>query len=351
MNIKKHLVVAMSLIMLSYSCSNDDDNYQQEPKGAYDSGILVTNEGNFNGGIGTVSYISNDFLTVENNVFSNVNGRPLGTVAQSMAFNGDLAYIVINVSNQIEVVNRYTFKSVATINSGLKNPRYITFISGKGYVTNWGEGSNPSDDYVAVINLETNTVSSTIAVEEGPERIISNGTTIYVAHEGGFSQNNIVSVINPTSNVVTTIPVGDVPNSMVFDKQGKLYVLSGGIPSYKENETAGKLSVINTTTNTVTSTLNFKEGEHPSSLAFEESLYYYMNKEVYKFAIGDLTLPEKSEFESVNFKYMTAHNDVLYLLEDDYVSNGTLKSFDLKTNTETHSTTVGLIPGGVYFND
>lgn len=352
MNITKHLVVALSLMILSFSCSNDDDNNQPEPKGAYENGILITNEGNYGQGNGSVSFISDDFSYAENNLFSTVNGTPLGDTVQSIGFHEDLAYVVVNNSQKIEVVNRYNFKSVATIDSGLSNPRYITFISGKGYVTNWGDGSDPSDDFVAVINLETNTVSSTISVEEGPEKIVSSGTTIYVAHGGGFNQNNILSVINPTSNAVTTITVGDVPNSMVFDNQGALYVLSGGIPAWKENETAGKLSVINTTTNTVSSTLNFEAGQHPSNLAFGDSLYYYMNNEVYKLAPGGATLPTSSEIQSVNFNYMTIHNGILYGVDaGDYVSNGKLKSFDLTSKVEKNSKTVGLIPGGIYFND
>ena len=352
MNIKKHLVLALSLLVLSFSCSSDDDDNQAEPKGAYENGILVVNQGNFGQGNGSVSFISDDFSYAENNLFSTVNGTPLGDTVQSIGFNEDLAYIVVNNSQKIEVVNRYTFKSVATIDSGLNNPRHITFVSGKGYVTNWGDGSNPSDDFVAVINLESNTVSSTIPVEEGPEYIVSNGTNIYVAHQGGYSQNNIVSVINPSSNTITKITVGDVPNSMVFDKQGALYVLSGGIPDWKENETAGKLSVINTTTNTVSSTLDFAEGQHPSNLAYGESLYYYMNNEVYKLVAGGATLPTTSEIKSVNFSYMTVHNGALYGVDaGDYVSNGTLKNFDLSSNVEKNSKKVGLIPGGIYFND
>ena len=351
MNIKKHLVVLLSLMVLSFSCSNDDDHIEAEPQGEYENGILVTNQGNFGTGNGSISFISDDFSYAENNVFSTVNGTPLGDTVQSIGFYEDLAYIVVNNSQKIEVVNRYTFQSVATIDSGLSNPRHITFVSGKGYVTNWGDGNNPDDDYVAVINVETNTISNTIPVEEGPEKIVSNGITIYVAHEGGHTQNNIVSVINPSSSAVTTIIVGDVPNSMVFDNQGELYVLSGGIPAWKENETAGKLSVINTASNTVSSTLEFEEGQHPSNLAYGESLYYYMNNEVYKLSPGGATLPATSEIQDVNFSYMTVQNGVLYGVDaGDYVSNGTLKSYDLNSNTEKHSKKVGLIPGGIYFN-
>ncbi len=352
MKIKNNLVLALSLIILSFSCSSDDDNNQQEPQGAYEEGILITNEGNFGQGNGTVSFVSNDFSYTEHSVFSNVNGRLLGDTTQSIGFSDDLAYIIVNNSQKIEVVNRYTFQSVATIDSGLMNPRFITFISGKGYVTNWGDGSNAEDDYVAVIDLETNTVSSTIPVGEGPERIVNNGSTIYVAHQGGYSQNNIVSVIDPDSDVVTTITVGDVPNSMVFDNQGLLYVLSGGIPAWTGNETGGQLNVINTSSNTVSATLEFGDNEHPSNLSYGESLYYTLNGGVYKLAVGTSILPTTSIIENVNFNFMTIHNNILYGVDaGDYTSSGTLQSFDLGTNAPKHSKVVGIIPGGIYFND
>lgn len=352
MKIKNNLVLALSLIILSFSCSSDDDNHQQEPQGAYENGILITNEGNYGQGNGTITFVSDDFSYAENKVFSNVNGTLLGDTAQSIGFYEDLAYIVVNNSQKIEVVNRYSFQSVATIDSGLSNPRFITFVSGKGYVTNWGDGSNPEDDFVAVINLETNTVSSIIPVEEGPERIVSNGSAIYIAHQGGHGQNNIVSVIQPNSESVTKITVGDVPNSLGFDNQGTLYVLSGGVPAWTGNETGGQLDVINTSSNTVSATLEFSDDEHPSNLSFGEALYYTLNGGVYKLALGSSTLPTASEIENVNFNFMAIHNNVLYGVDaGDYTSNGTLHSFDLGTNAPMHSKEVGIIPGGIYFND
>lgn len=66
----------------------------------------------------------------------------------------------------INVVNRYTFKLIAKIDSGLANPRYGVTKDGKAYVTNANTYSyiNPTtgdtDDYVAVINLATNKVES-----------------------------------------------------------------------------------------------------------------------------------------------------------------------------------------------
>lgn len=354
MNIKKHFILALSLIVLSFSCSSDDDNNQPEASNnTYENGILVTNEGIYDQGNTSVSFVSNDFSSFEHHIFSNVNGKPLGDTAQSIGFNGDLAYIVVYNSQKIEVVNRYTFQSVATIDSGFNNPRFITFLSGKGYVTNWGDGYNPADDYVAVINLDTHTVSAKIPVAEGPDRIVNNGTSIYVAHHGGFSQNNIVSVINPISEAITTIEVGDLPNSMIFDNQGSLYVLSEGIPSWTGNETGGQLSVINTNTNTISKSIVFGSEEHPTNLSYDEaSFYYYMGGAVYKLALGSSILPTTAEIEDVNFNFMNVQNDILYGVgAEDYISNGYLQSFDLSTNTLLNSKEVGINPNGIYFND
>lgn len=105
MKIKKQLVVALSLIILSYSYSKDDHNAKSAPKGVDDNGILISHEGPFSGGFGTVSYGSNDFFNVQNTVFSNLNVRALGTVVQSMVFNGDLVYSVINESNNMNEIS------------------------------------------------------------------------------------------------------------------------------------------------------------------------------------------------------------------------------------------------------
>lgn len=353
MNIKK-AVFAVSIILLAFSCNNNDDsNNSPDPLGVYENGLFITNEGNYSQGNGSVSFISDDLTYVENNVFSNVNGSLLGDTVQSIGFNGELAYIVVNNSQKIEVVNRYTFESVATISSGLMNPRFITFVSGKGYVTNWGDGTDPSDDFIAVINLGTNAVESTIPVEEGPEKILANGTTIYVAHQGGYSQNNIVSVINTSSNTVSTVTVGDVPNSLQIVGSNSLYVMCGGKPSWIGDETAGQLMVINTSNNAVEKTYDFSPTQHPSNLVFEgSSLYYMLDGSIFEMASGAANLPTTAEFENVFFYEMTVKNGKLFAADaGDFTSNGFLKVYDLATKSEIATKEVGVIPNGIFFNN
>ena len=354
MNTKKLAYLFLSFALIFSSCSNDDDvKSSPEPLGDYENGLLISHEGNFGQGNASVSFVSFDLQTVENNIYSAVNSNPLGDTAQSIGFNGDLAYIVLNVSNAIEVVNRYTFESVATINTGLNNPRFIAFANGKGYVTNWGDGSVATDDYLAVIDLSSNTLDSqTIPVAEGPEEIVANGNILYVAHQGGFSQNNVVSVVDATSNTVSsTITVGDVPNSMQLDAFGNIWVLAGGKPSWTGDETGGKLSKINTSDNSVTS-IDFAATEHPNYLALDNgALYYYTSGSVFKMASSATTLPTTAELTGLSFYGMTVDNSVLYGVDAvDFTSNGILSTYNLSSNALEASATVNIIPGGIYFN-
>ena len=354
MNLKKIAALLVLTTFIFTSCTNDDDVSPPLPKGNYDNGILVSHEGNFGKGNASVSFVSYDLDTVENDIFNATNSRLLGDTAQSMAFNNDLAYIVLNVSNTIEIVNRYTFESIATIDSGLSNPRYIAFSNGKGYVTNWGNGSDATDDYIAVFDVATNTLSSTtISVVEGPEEVLAMDNTIYVAHQGGFNQNNKVSVIDTASDAVnTTILVGDVPNSLQADASGNVLVLCGGKPSWTGSETGGQLFEINTSDNTTTS-IDFASTDHPNFLkVVNNDLYYYLGGALYKMDSAETTLPTATEITGLSFYDMSINNGILYGVNaGDFTSEGTLSSYDLTTNTLVNTATVNIIPGGVYFNN
>ncbi len=354
MKTNKLLLLFLSIAVLFTSCSDDDPITPAPSSGDYEDGILISHEGNFGQGNASVSFVSYDLMTVENNLFSSVNSTPLGDTAQSMAFNGDFAYIVLNVSNSIEIVNRYTFESVASISTGLNNPRYIAFANGKGYVTNWGDGGVATDDYLAIIDLASNTMTATtISVEEGPEEIIANGGTVYVAHQGGFSQNNIISIIDANFNELSsTILVGDVPNSMQLDDSGNLWVLSGGKPSWTGDETGGRLSKIDTNANNSLTSIEFSATEHPNHLALDNgTLYYYMSGSVFKMANSETTLPTTAEITGLSFYGMTVNNSILYGVDAvDFTSNGIFSAYDLSSNTLSNSTTVNIIPGGIYFN-
>ena len=356
MRIKEVSILVAFAALFAVSCSNDDGSpmeEEQDPKGAYEKGILVSNEGPFNNGTGTVTFISEDYTVVEDAIFKKQNNEDLGNIVQSIAFDGDLAYVVVNNSHKIQVVNRYTFKSEGVIEEGLLNPRFFTVSNGKGYVTNWGDTADETDDYVAVIDLAANTVLNVIPVELGPEAITSNSDFVYVAHQGAFGQNNKVSVINNSTDVVaTTLTVGDFPNSMQWDATGDLWVLSTGAPEYTGEETNGTLSKIDATANTILQTFDFTTVQHPGDLNIENDiLYFALDNAVYSFDTSSESLPSEPYISEVSFYAMTVNDGKLYGTDaKDFASKGDLYIYDLNSKEKINTIPVGIIPGGIYFN-
>ena len=168
-NLRNIGMFALAITVLA-SCKKDQliDDGGVPVAGNYENGYFVTNEGNFGTGNGSISFVNDDGV-VENNVFSSVNSFALGDVVQSMTIINDNAYILVNGSSKIEVASVDSMFSVATID--VVSPRYMAKVSdSKAYVTDWGING------VQVIDLLTNTISSTIPCGAGPEGItVANG--------------------------------------------------------------------------------------------------------------------------------------------------------------------------------
>ncbi|MDX1543013.1 MAG: YncE family protein [Christiangramia sp.] len=353
----KHLFLLFFTVILFNSCEDDTDCCPMpEEEAEFESGIFVLNEGNFGSGNASVSFIDKDMQQMQSSIFMNTNETGLGDTAQSIKLYEEVAIIVVNVSNKIEVVNRYTFESLATIDVELMNPRYAEVVNDKIYVSNWGDGMNPDDDFVAVFDLADFSFIKSISVAEGPEKVLAANEKLFVAHKGGFSFNNIVSVINTgTNGVDAEIEVGDLPNSMVFDGNS-LWVLSGGKPSYAETETAGKLSNINISNNQVEEEFDFPDSSlHPNNLSLEGSeVYLTIGKTVYSYNMNTMQPASEFKLEEPALLYgFEIHDGKIYVASPnaDFTGDGMLYVYDLLNGSLTNQFSVGINPNGIYFND
>lgn len=357
MKTRKLLLSLFALSIVAASCSSDNDA-APAPSGAYADGVLILNQGGYGHGDASVSFLSNDF-ELENNIFAGVNPETiLGDTAQDLGLIGDKAYIVLNNSHKIEIVDRYTFEHIGTIEEGLNNPRYIAFANGKAFVTNWGDPTITTDDYVSVIDMASNAVIAEKPVVEGPERIIENNGKLYIAHKGGRGYGNKVTVMNATTNAVeTTIPVGYVPESLVVEN-GKLYVLSGGVPSWSWTlpESSGSLTIINLLDNNVASTINFTGMAHPMNLQIEDgSIYYTEESNVYKMSLSATAFPTTPLFTTTAqgeygiYSFAVENGHIFLGDAGDYNSAGKVYVHSL-TGANEHTYTVGVVPTGFYFN-
>ena len=354
-NLKK--IITISFLAFVISCNSDDNGENPIIEGDFQNGVIVLSEGGYTYANASVSFISNSG-EIQNHIFSDVNGRHLGDVAQSIGFDNDLAYIVVNNSNAIEVVNRYTFESVATIAGQLHNPRFIEFHNGKGYVSNWGDGTDTEDDFIAVIDLSSNTQISTISVAEGPEKLVEENGKLYIAHQGGWGYGNSISILDLNSGSVTgNISVSDVPTGLV-EEDGFLFVLCAGKASWTGEETTGAMYKINLQNNQVVDEFEFAQGVHPTFLQIEnDKVYYTIGNDIYRTETSNIE-PSSSPFISTSddgleilYGFNVDDNWVYVCDAKDYQSNGALFVYSLNGNLDGEYPIGGIIPNGVYFND
>ena len=346
-----NLFLALSLIIIISSCKKHKTT---EPEGEFSSGVFIVNEGNFGQGNASISFADKNFSKVTNDVFKTVNNLALGDQAQSIGFNNGKAYIVVTGSSKIEVVEDNTMKRLTTISTGLSNPRYFEPTGEHtALVTCWGDPTDNTDDYLAIVNTDSDVVSGQISVSFGPEKMVKNDDYLFIAHKGAWDSNNKVSVYDLIlKQIVDTITVGDWPNSMVV-KNGFLWVLCSGKPDWTGNETAGQLYKIDLNNNfNIESTFNFASTEHPDFLSISgDDLYYYLDGKVYKMNTSDTTLPS-SEFMTYNGAYnMEIYDGKLYITDAlDYQQEGTVSVYDLSDGHLINQKTVGIIPGDLGFH-
>ncbi|QTY27832.1 YncE family protein [Flavobacterium sp. CS20] len=332
-----------SLIFLS--CSSDDDvSNISEPSAKFDEGVFVLNEG----GEGDVTYISNDFSRIEQNIFSSINpDETLGQFAQSIFFDdNNRAYIISNGSNLITVVDRFSFEKLGEITTGLDVPRYGLVKDGKAYVTNQASFNASDDDFVAIIDINALEVENIINIGETVEFIKTDGQLIYVQN-AAYGFGNKISVINPNNNSVT---------SQIETNIGLQNIVVYGNFLYALHESGIDQIDLNTLDISSTKTLDNELYGAKNLRIFNDNIYYTYENSVYKTQLSSSTLnnePLLSYNSSSEFGTMYGFevNDGFIYISDakDFVSDGFVEIYDVEGNF-IFETNVGLAPNGFYFN-
>jgi len=362
---KKINYLLLLILSIAGFTSCEKDKIEEKP-GAFANGIYVINEGNWGQGNASVSFVNKDLDKVENNIYESTNDVALGDLAQSIGFSGENAYIVVSSSQKIEVVDRNSMEHIATISSGLNNPRYfLSTDSNTALVSCWGDAIDSSDDYLAIVDINSNIVTGEIPVALGPEKMTKNDDYLFVAHQGARGTNNKISVYDLVlKDVVQEIEVGYRPNSMVIH-DNYLWVMCSGEIEYDPDtyeiiyETAGQLYKIDINDNfNIVQTFDFETTQHPALLTLDNNnLYYYVNGtsygsgDIYKMNINDTNLPASNFFDSFTPYNMEAYDGKLYLTDAKYFEQeGEIVVFDANNGTEIARQTVGIIPGDIGFN-
>jgi hypothetical protein len=351
------LISSFLLITAVLSCSKSpirQKNIVSPPpvNNSYQNGIFVVNEGNFDWGNASITFI-NQKDSVEQDVFKTHNGRSLGDVAESMqAFNGK-GFIIVNNSNKIEVVSLKDFTSVKSI-TGFNSPRFMTIVdSTKAYVTNM-------QNNITVIDLLTLSIKKSISTVGWTESLILFNNYLFVSsigieNEASAQRNAKILVIDIKSDqIVDSIKTGKEPIGIVMDKKEKIWVLCTGGYDHFEPAT---LVRIDPSLHVVDKTFSFPNSNAtPSRLCInaQRDTLYFLNNGVYQMPVASTTLPSSPLIPANDHLFyglgiQPTNGNIFVSDAKDYVQNGVVYQYNQVTGSLLNTFSAGRIPGSFCF--
>lgn len=247
------------------------------------------------------------------------NKRKLGDNANDMQLYGSKIYLAVSESGTIEVLDMNTGKSLKQIEmknaTGVnRKPRRITFYKENAYVCCF-------DGSVAKIDTTSLTVKGYIPVGVNPDAICCTNNKIYVSNSGGYSFDETVSVIDPTTfTEIKKIKVRQNPGNLGVDDKGNLFVVSRAKFDKVTGDYDYRLHYIDTKTDEVKQTYNYK---------------------AYNFVISGHKL------------YMYSYKDKVVQVMDTYTGDLINKNFITDGTTLTAPYCISIAPnsGDVYITD
>ncbi len=239
------LSVSVTLVSCSKSPVQSSSSVLQNA-----SAVYVLNQGIYGQGNSTLTAYYPDSNTSANNVFKSVNGANLGDTGNDIAIFNGKAYMVINNSDKIEVMDASTDRSQGTIyfTSGTSPYRMAVYPDqSAGFVTDLYTNT------VSVVNLLTNSIvtADTIPVGANPYGIAYTSGEVFVANSGYGAGNSVTVIDAATRKAVKTITVGLGPTEVEPDGGGNVWVACPG--NYGD---IGKVFIINASTNSVTDSID-----------------------------------------------------------------------------------------------
>ncbi|MDO5654557.1 MAG: T9SS type A sorting domain-containing protein [Flavobacteriaceae bacterium] len=311
----------------------------------YDQGIIISNEGNFGAPNAEVSFYNPQNQQVINNVYSTANNEPLGDVLQHIGFYGDKAYLVLNNSNKVVVVNRSTFVKEAEVSQNVVLPRYITFNNDKYYV------SNSVTNSVSSYSISNNTPLQNITVAGAPENVESIGNHVF-AQIGWYASGNVISVINSSNDTLLQnieLSPGGLNGMVANDTH--LYVLTTGA-------TFMHIFKINGTSLEIEAEFHTENIASASKFTIEDDLLFFVanGNQVYSLPTSlegnpVLILNESNSTWSTFYGFNVWNGFVYSGDASGFTAPSQVKVYQIGSSSPTTQFSTGIGVNGFYLND
>jgi hypothetical protein len=210
------------------------------------------------------------------------------------------------------------------------------------------------DHYLTVADLSNLNITGKIDLNgHTSESMVKTGNKVFVANWSEMNQqvvNDKILVVDINSMKLTdSIQVTKEPNSMVIDKNNKLWVLCGG--GY-DNQVTPALFKVNPATNYIEAKLEFPDKNcNPFSLSINGSgnQLYFINGDIFRMQITENVIPGSAWVSSNenNFYSLNVRPDKEEVFVSDalnYVRNGKVFVYNENGN-KVNTFNAGIIPG------
>lgn len=204
-------------------------------------GMYVLNEGNMGSNKASIDYLDLDenkpTVHYHRNIYSERNPnvvKELGDVGNDIKIYGSKLWIVVNVSNKVEVATADSCKRITQIN--IPNCRYLAFKDGFAYVSSYVGPVKLDKDAPLGMVYKVDTVDfkkkDSVVVGYQPEELCIVDNMLYVANSGGYrmpNYDNTLSEIDLTTfKEIRKIKVGLNLHHCQVDHYGQIWVTSRG---------------------------------------------------------------------------------------------------------------------------
>ena len=339
-------------------------------------GMYVLNEGNMGSNKASIDYLDLDenkpTVHYLRNIYSERNPnvvKELGDVGNDIKIYGSKLWIVVNVSNKVEVATADSCKRITQIN--IPNCRYLAFKDGFAYVSSYVGPVKLDQDVPLGMVYKVDTVDfkkkDSVVVGYQPEGLCIVDNKLYVANSGGYrapNYDNTLSEIDLTTfKEIRKIKVGLNLHHCQVDHYGQIWVTSRG----NYNDVPSRIHWLYKGHNQVYEVIDSIDTPVSGLSIVGDSLYYYgsaWNNATATNTISyglinvrthqtiDTNLFSSPEVKSITMPYGIMVNPIerdFYLMDaKNYVSSGSLLHFK-PDGTHDFTVQTGDIPGHATF--
>ena len=204
-------------------------------------GMYVLNEGNMGSNKASIDFLDLDenkpTVHYHRNIYSERNPnvvKELGDVGNDIKIYGSKLWIVVNVSNKVEVATADSCKRITQIN--IPNCRYLAFKDGFAYVSSYVGPVKLDKDAPLGMVYKVDTVDfkkkDSVVVGYQPEELCIVENKLYVANSGGYRMPNYDNTLSEidlsTFKEIRKIKVGLNLHHCQVDHYGQIWVTSRG---------------------------------------------------------------------------------------------------------------------------